>query len=162
MEIHFVLASCFFEEDRLKSFILKGMKKYQIKKVMVTDFHLARIHLITKEKMEDYCKSKYYGNESVNDDLEKFFEKIRLGKQTNNDAYFYFFPRLSEDEMELLERKDEKFMKTFSMKMNADVAEAEMKASESNSKYVFALGHRTSFTIKNSTKIQFSSCCSLQ
>ena len=157
IEIHFVLLGFHFEKERLRSFILKGMKKYQIKKVTVTEFNLLRRYLITKETMENYFKGKRFITKSVNDEIESFFEKIRLGEETNDDHDFYFFPRLSEEEMELVERKDDNFMNTFfytqlsqlGLDRDADVAEARMKASESDSKYVDCYGNRKSLTIKN-------------
>ena len=38
--------------DKLRSFILNGMKKHNIKSVMVTSIYLWRKHLITKERMD--------------------------------------------------------------------------------------------------------------
>ena len=42
--------------QRLRSFILEVMKKHKLKSVMVTTIFMYRKDLITKEKMEDYCK----------------------------------------------------------------------------------------------------------
>ena len=66
MEIHFVYANGFTysllydldSEDRLRSFIFRKMKKYRIKKVMVTCINMWRWCLITKERMESYCEGK--------------------------------------------------------------------------------------------------------
>ena len=52
MEIHFVYAGPYYDnynEDVLRSFILKGMKKNNIEKVMVTIIGMWRRKLITKE-----------------------------------------------------------------------------------------------------------------
>ena len=68
-------------ETRLKSFIIREMKKYNIPTVMMTYFLMMRIRLITKEKMENYCNGKGIEKLSVNDDLESFFEDLRLGKK---------------------------------------------------------------------------------
>ena len=46
--------------------------------------------LITKEQMENYCIGKEAEKESVNDDLEKFFEEIRLGKDHDEFVETYF------------------------------------------------------------------------
>ena len=66
------------DEDNLKqvlrSFILNGMKKHNIKSVMVTRIYLKRWELITKEKMESYCKGEEREKDSVNDDLDSLFE----------------------------------------------------------------------------------------
>ena len=79
MEIHFVLACdyYYYMDFQLKSLIVDGMKKYKIKKVMVTIIFMLRERLITKEEMEDICKgNRRPGNvvlyttvgESINDD----------------------------------------------------------------------------------------------
>ena len=119
MKIHFVFASNHYldidpfypymsveVEDRLISSILAGMKKYKINSVMVTIFFMRKRNIITKEAMEKYCKGEECRKNSVNDDLESFFEDIRLGKEPHEDATTYFLPKLTEEEMELVERKD--------------------------------------------------------
>ena len=81
MGIHLVYAGDYhyaYGNERLKSLILKGMKKYKIKKVMVTRIYMKRRQLITKEEMEKFCKGKEYDKISVNDDLETLFEDIQL------------------------------------------------------------------------------------
>ena len=153
MEIHFVYAGLYYKirsEDRLKSFILKGMTKYNIKKVMVTIIYMWRRNLITKEAMENYCNGKKDRKESVNDDLEKLFEDIQLGTEADHLVPTYFLPKLTEDELDLVERKDEDFMQIFASGMHADVDKAEMLLSESNSKFVRGWGLRKTFTIVNS------------
>ena len=57
------------------------MEKYGIKKVMVTITFMSRLKLITKEKMEKYCMGEMGTKESVNDNLELFFEDIRLSNR---------------------------------------------------------------------------------
>ena len=42
-------------KDQLESFILRGMKKYKIKSVLVTLIDMLRTNLITKEVMESFC-----------------------------------------------------------------------------------------------------------
>ena len=116
---------------------------------MVTKIHTWRWRLITKEKMENYCNGKEDEKESVNDDLEKLFEDIQLGKEPDDYVYTYFLPKLTREELGLVERKDEDFMKTFGDGMYADVDKAEMMLSESDSKFVRGFGERKTFTIKN-------------
>ena len=58
------------------------MNKYKIKSVMMTSIFVSRVGLITKEAMEKYCKGEMYQKDSVNDDLESFFEDLRLEKKT--------------------------------------------------------------------------------
>ena len=62
----------------------------------------------------------------------------------------YFLPQLTKKELDLVERKDEDFMKTFLVEMKADVDKAEMLLSESDSKFVDGWGERETFTIENS------------
>ena len=159
MEIHFV-AAVDFMDGRLRPPILRGMKKYKIKKVMLTTFDITRGNLITKARMEDYCNGKMYQKDSVNDDVESLFEAIQNGEKPTDGAYTYFLPKLTQKELKMVERKDENFMKTLRNTFtigNADVYDAEMKASESNSKYVYGFGHRATFTIENLLKCKNSS-----
>ena len=128
------------------------MKKYKIKSVMVTIFDMCRWQLITKEKMEDLCKRQV----SVNDDLESLIEDIRLGKQPLEFCRTYFFPKLTKEELKAVARKDPSYLETLSHPFNKDVDEAEMKLSESDSKFVQALGSRKTFTLNNPSR------CSLQ
>ena len=149
IETHFVYAGYRYLDDKLKSMILKGMKKYKIRKVMMTIINMSRKNLITEEKMKNYCKGKELEKESINDDLDSFFEDIRLGKQPKDWAGTYFLPKLTEEELKLVETKDSDFMETFYSKMDADVTNAEMKLSESDSKFVHCYGWRETFTIEN-------------
>ena len=112
--------------------------------------------------MEKYCKGEKNLKDSVNDDLESFFEDIRLGKERDENAATYFLPKLTKKEMELVERKYTNYLQTFSYQ-NPDVNEAEMKLSESDSKFVEGQGLRITFTIENnSLQNNSNSFCSLQ
>ena len=102
------------------------MKKHKIKSVMVTSIDLARNNLITKEEMKKYCNGEKDIKDSVNDDLESFFENIRLGKELNNRGYLrrgmstevssweyvqtYFLPKLTPEELEWVERRDTNYL----------------------------------------------------
>ena len=112
--------------------------------------------------MLDYCNGKEGETESVNDDLDSFFEDLRVGNEPDDDVLTYFLPQLTKEELELVEQKDEKFMKTLRLKMNSDVNKAEMAASESNSKFVDTWGYRRTYTIQNSSIEEVSSSCILQ
>ena len=127
------------------------MEKYNIQKVMVTIIYMERIRLITKEKMENYCKGKKSRILSVNDDLETLLENIQFGKESDDYAKTYFLPQLTEHELESVKRKDEDFMNTFFEMFDADLDKVEMAASESDSKYVQGLGERKTYTIENSS-----------
>ena len=96
LKTHLVFAGEYYydHEDRLGPIILNGMKKYKIKSVMITNLFMERHHLITKETMEDYCKGNYDEKDSVIDDLESFFEDIRLGKHRDEpEIWTYFLPK---------------------------------------------------------------------
>ena len=117
---------------------------------MLTTSIMIRWNLITKEKMEDYCNGKLYPKDSVNNDLESLFEDIQNGKKPAHLVNTYFLPQLTQEELKMAERKDENFMETFLEDAeDFDVPEEEMKASESDSKYVHAWGYRTTITIEN-------------
>ena len=141
------------------------MKKHKIKSVMLTRIDLYRRELITKEEMESYCKGEKDEKDSVNDDLESLFENIRLGKESDEFVKTYFLPKLTEEELELVERRDRTYLQTLSegaFGRNPDVAQTEMMLSESDSKYVYATSHRRTFVIKNSSKNSLKNSSSLQ
>ena len=158
METHFVYTGKYYwiHKARLRSSILKKMKKYKIKKVITTIINMSRKNLITQEKMRSFCNGKEFEKESVNDDLDSFYEDHRLGKKPDEFVRTYFLPRLATEELELIEAKDSDFMQTFDLKMKADVDKSEMKLSKSDSKFVYCYGWRQSFTIENSLKRYFA------
>ena len=113
---------------------------------MVTSICMFRYNLITKETTEKYCKGEKDEKYSVNDDLESFFEDLRLGKELDEWVETYFLPKLTEEEMELVEQKETNYLKTL-LWPNPDVPEAEMLLSESDSKFLKGFGARQTFTI---------------
>ena len=122
------------------------MKKYKIQKVMVTKIFMNRVILWTKERMEAVCKK--FG--SINDDLESVFEALQVGKEPKGFAWSHLLPKLTQKEMKLVEIKDPTYLQTFSG-WYPDVKEAEMKLSQSDSKFVEGFGQRYTFTIENSS-----------
>ena len=178
LKIHLVFASQYYleiipnsfymtvkVEDRLISSILAGIKKYKINSVMVTIFFMRKRNIITKEAMEKYCKGEKYEKKSVNDDLKSFFEAIRLGKEPDEYVQTYFLPKLTEEEMELVERKDTSYFETYIEgaygAKNPDVKAAEIKLSESDSKFARGYGVRKTFTIENPSSPSICNFCSL-
>ena len=125
---------------------------------MVTMIQMERNKLITKESMKNFYKGKefYKKSRSVNDDLEYLFNDIQFGFETTGVCSTYFLPQLTNEQWELVAEKDIKFFNTFK-NSNPDVEKAEMEASESDSKFVFAGGYRKTFTIENSLKRKNSS-----
>ena len=135
------------------------MKEHKIKSVMLTTVCMQRQRLITKEETESYCNGEKRQKDSVNDDLESFFENIRLGKELNNRGMStdvpsweyvqtYFLPKLTPEELEWVERRDTNYLKTFSS-WYPDVDKTEMMLSESDSKYVKGESQRRTFVIEN-------------
>ena len=98
--------------------------------------------------MESYCKGDENEKDSVNDDLESLFENIRLGRETNERVITYFLPKLTEEELKLVEGRDTSYLQTFRWSNEADVAETKMMLSESDSKYVQGLSFRRTFVIE--------------
>ena len=109
--------------------------------------------------MESYCNGekgwKDSVNEglkdSVNDDLESLFENIQLGIKPL-DVTTYFLPKLTEKELELVERRETSYLQTFKVR-NPDVDKTEMMLSESDSKYVYGRSWRRTFVINSPTNI---------
>ena len=120
---------------------------------MVTMTFMGKREIITKEAMEKYCKGEKYQKNSVNDDLETFFEDLRLGNELDDKVTTYFLPKLTEEEMELVQRKDTSYFETYIEgtygAKDPDVEEAEMKLSDSDSKFAHGYGRRITFTIEN-------------
>ena len=133
---------------------------------MVTSIYLNRYWLITKETMESYCKGEEFEKFSVNDDLESLFENIQLGKEPNENVVTYFLPKLTEEELELVERRDTSYFTTFYFgsdhPYHANTFRIAMMYSESDSKYVYGQCPRRTFVIKNSSKKSLKNKCSLQ
>ena len=132
------------------------MKKYKIKTVMVTEIQMHRRFLITKEEMENTNKR---AGKSTNEDLESLYEDICLGKKPNNWGVTYFLPKLTEEEMTMVENKDPNYFATFSASIKADVEPDKMNTSESDSKFVCGFCTRRTLTVEeDSSPI---SCCEI-
>ena len=153
LKTHIIYAGDYYAfsySDKLRLIILKEMKKYNFKSVMLTRLTLWRFKLISKDKVIDYCLGKdEHHKESVNDDLNSFFDYLRLDKTPQSLAHTYFLPKLIDEEMNLIGEKDPIFFRTFMYGYHVDVDEAEMKLSESNSKFVRATGGRLTEIIEN-------------
>ena len=125
----------------LRSVFQKRMKKYKIKTVTVTLLWMERWRLIRQEDIPR--------RDSTNDDIESLFGDLRLGKRPIRRTKTYSSPKLAEEELKLVEKKDLNYMKTFQHGKDADVSEAKMKMSKSDSKFVDASCYRDTFKIKN-------------
>ena len=157
LEIHFVYAGGYYFLSDLKSLIRKGMKLHRVNSVMVTSINIWRQKLITKENMENYFNGKDGEANSVNDDLESFFQDLRLGRRPNDDVITHYITKLTEEEMKLVEMRDQNYFDTIyryllkdDLEKTISTFEAEMKMSESKSQFVDGYCSRETFTIKNS------------
>ena len=126
------------------------MKKFKMKTVTVTILCMERVRLMHQEDMEKFTRGiertfrGMEGFDSVNDDLESLFGDFRLEKEPSIAKLTYFSPKLTEEELALVERKDLNYMKTFREGKDADLPEPEMKMSKSDSKFVMGFGQRLS------------------
>ena len=142
-------------QHSLESFIQKGMKKYKMEPVILTNINMIRRNLITQENMVDYCNGKRDEKNSINDDLELLFDLNVFHPyflQTMEDVQTYFLPRLTEEELELVERRNTSYLRTF-FSGNPAVDETGTMLSESDSKYVLGRSRRKTFGIENSSQM---------
>ena len=98
------------DQPKLEPLIIEGMMKFQVKSVMVTFSSLIRNQLITQSAVEDYCKGVY---ESINDDIQSVFDDIRLGLEPYELIRTYFLPKLTEEELALVELNDSIYLQSF-------------------------------------------------
>ena len=159
MQTHIVYAGYYYEHesnlrdrhlDILRSFIQQGVEEYDIDSVMLTSISMCKSDLITKEKMMNYCLGNEKRKDSINDDLESLFEDLRNGKEVDAYNKTYYLPMLTQQELNLVDRKDVNYLDTFS-KVHSDVDEAEMKLSESESKFARNECLRLTLTIEHSS-----------
>ena len=107
--------------------------------------------------MKDFYKgnirsnnSEFSWEESVQEDLESFFDKLKIGKAEREDIATYFFPKLTNEEMQLVEMKDPDHLQEYVwhfIDRPVDVDAEEFEESESDSKYVRAKCVRYTFLL---------------
>ena len=126
---------------------MKKMKKYGISKAVLTVVGMERKFLITAEKMIQAYNGDLKNNKnwklyagSINDDIESFLEKLQKPGEIEDEEVFTFFtPKLTKEEMELVEQKNLTHMKTYADYAydirDIDVDALKMKMSDSNSMY---------------------------
>lgn len=74
---------------------------------------------------------------SINDDLEKYFNKYKNQQEFKEELVHSFFtPKLTPEELKLVEEKNKDYMYTFIYGFHADVDIKEMQKSNSKQKYV--------------------------
>ena len=75
-------------------------------------------------------------NGSINEDLEWFLGNLQTEEEIKTeDVLSFFLPKLTKNELELVEEKNVDYMKTFSFE-SPDVVPEEMKKSDSKDKYL--------------------------
>jgi len=92
----------------------------------------------------------FYWKESVQEDLESFFDKLKIGKEKRAEVATYFLPKLTNEELKLIEMKDQDHLQEYVWQIigrPVDVDPEEMKQSESDSKYVRAHCVRYTFLL---------------
>ena len=81
-----------------------------------------------------------HDEKSGDDDIEAFFNNLQNGKICDERILSYFLPKLTNKEVKLIEVNDKMLLETFSAHfrddLNVDIDKAEMKKSESKSKFV--------------------------
>ena len=78
----------------------------------MTTIIMERQTVITKEEMENYCMGKWSVKASVNDDLESLFDDIQLGEEPDEQNWTYFLPKLTKEELDLVEKRDPSYLET--------------------------------------------------
>ena len=156
---HFYYSDAQFE--KLKEIILRKMREYGIPSSILTMLNMERRYLITQEKSKEAAEGKlkndpdwedYEG--SINDDLDSFVNNLQNPKEIDYEEVWSFFtPKLTKEELKLVEQKNEEHMKTY-VEFVPDVGIEEMKTSDSKDKYVLSgCKRRTVFLTLESEQI---------
>ena len=148
--MHFIVPGYVFNVNEAKRAIEKALKKFGYTSAILSRIYMDKEHCITKEKFDKMYKtneeSETRRDLSVGEDLETLIERIKNGEikkdtisKDEEKKSTFLLCLLDEEERKKLERKDEDFMETFWYHLasgrEADVPEAEWKASESNMKF---------------------------
>ena len=168
--MHSIFAGDF--ESSIKYFKALKSKKhgdYPIQTAKVTHIYMKRFRLLTKEEMEMLSTRKYkilsqVFQQSVHEDLESFNDNCIHGRFQKEKAHTFFFQRLFDEEMQLVENKDELFFKSWNAlhPIQPHVSDARMKMSSSKSKYLYAQCLRQSFILNQSADYETPySCCDM-
>ena len=168
---HFIYCygNYFYGFEKLKEIILKKMQKYGIQSLILTTLRMIKRHLITKEKLKEAAEGKlknerdwedYEG--SINDDLDLFITKLQNSNEVEDEiVQSFFLPKLTKEELKLVEEKNYEHMLSYARGFNADVDVEEMKQSDSNDKYVHSYCRRETFHLTlESNQTESSSYCS--
>ena len=158
-QMHFIVAD-YANVNEAKRGIKKALMNFCCTSAILSKIYMSKENCITKEKFDEKYKTNEESEEredlSVGEDLENFIERIK-NEEINKDTipyaeikWTFLLCLLDEEERKKLERKDEDFMETFwehSYGREADVPEAEWKASESNMKFAKSKCYRETYFI---------------
>lgn len=173
--------------DLFGEMLLAKMKKFGIQTSILTMFEMGRRNLITKEKAKDASKGKFKLNNesmpwvgeaiSINDDLEMYLTNFLNSEEIKQEYVRSFFtPKLTEDELKLVELKNDDYLKSFWHHFdgrNPDVDSEEMQKSDSKAKYVYGQCIRRTILltlngkgtenqkVKRNRKMAVKSCCNI-
>ena len=149
-----------FFDNTMKELLAAKMKKHGILSLMFTMLNMWRGNLVTKEKVKEAYEQKLKNhvdwagqNESIHDDLESFLFNIQNYQPIKEeDVKSYFTPKLTDEELVLVENKNEEYLQSFFMHgskkdWSADVSVEEMKKSDSKDKFVHGYCLRRTFSI---------------
>ena len=128
----------------------------------MTLVYMYRDLLMSKERMEQFYRGEIsrqvnhltptggdrYQN-SINDDLDSFFEDIKFGNPPLAMAWTYSLSKLTEEELKLVEMKHRGYFQSFRWLDDADVNEDEMSLSQSDTKFVSAYCRRKTISIES-------------
>ena len=161
-QLHFILPSYNYSRHDVKKGIKKALKKFGCTSAILSEIGMTKYNCITKEKYEEMYKTDEESEKrmdlSVGEDLETFIGRIKNG-EINKDTIpehgagdwnkTFLLCLLDKEERKKLEQKDYDFMETFALNDvgQADVPEAEWKASESNMKFARSNGYRATYFI---------------
>ena len=135
---------CYGLFEKLKQIILKKMQKYGIQSAVLTTLVMTRKNLISKEKSEQAADGKLNNhpfwktfNGSINDDLDSFVNNLQNSEDIDYEyVQSFFHPKLTKEELKLVEQKNREHMLTYGLGLAADVSVKEMKKSDSKDKYI--------------------------
>jgi len=96
--------------------------------------------------------------DSVQGDLQSFFEKLKIGKIQKEYIFSFILPKLTPEEMKLVANKDPSHFQSYTVfgdGRDPDVTDQEMNLSESKSKFVYEFCFRDSHLLNVEKFIQY-------
>ena len=139
---HFIYCGDYYrwteeKRRRFKEIFLAKVKRYGIQSSVLTALFMWRRNLVTKETVKKAYQGKLKNDEdwegyerSIHDDLETFFINLQDRKKIQNEpVYSFFTPKLTEEELKLVEKRNEQHLSSYLYHYfgdNPDVDESSM------------------------------------